>query len=1517
MATLVLGAVGSAIGGSIGGAIFGVSAATIGGFVGSTLGSAVDSWIVSSLTPAQRIEGARLDTLRITSSTEGAVIPRLYGRMRIGGNIIWATDFRERKKTSTQGGGKGGGGPKVKTTEYLYYASFAVALCEGPITGIGRIWADGKLLDTSGLTWRWYPGDEIQTADPFIAATMGMGNTPAYRGTAYVLFEDLPLANFGNRLPQLSFEVFRPLGGEDGAENLIRAVTLIPSAGEFVYATTPIRKGALGTTRSENVHARADAPDLNVALDQLQAALPNLESVSLVVSWFGDDLRAGHCTIRPCIETGEKTTTPQAWRVNGLDRVNAPLVSRDAQDRPVFGGTPADFSVVEAIREIKARGWRVTFYPFLLMDVPSGNTLPTPYSDDASAIGQPALPWRGRITCAPAAGFSGTVDQTAAAAAQVAALFGAAMPSDFTVTGENVAWTGGVDWGLRRMILHYAHLCTVAGGVDAFLIGSEMRGLTTIRAENDTFPAVQAFRDLAADVRGVLGSTTRISYAADWSEYFGHHVTEAGDTAPTDFSGITLSTPILAGDYKVYVPQLVPDFTSGWRLHVYSGGPTIDLADLSLGSSLSQTGPDSQATYYAIHDLWIGDVPLGTELTYTDIMTIQQGSSIGPCNDVLTLYGLTQTKIDSVLPDGLRMASFASVIASRNLIESDPGDHPRSLSYTRDNADIVALRIVLQLEEPYYSGNFDKLVSYSAPVLPLASSEPVTSVFFHLDPLWADPEIGFIGIDNYMPLSDWRDGSAHLDAEAGWPTVYDRAYLQANIEGGEGFDWFYASDADRTAQIRTPVEDGSEGKPWVFRYKDLNAWWSNLHFDRPGGVESGSPTAWIPQSKPIVFTECGCPAIDRGTNQPNVFFDPKSSESAVPYFSRGWRDDAIQRAYYEALLTYWGEAANNPVSTIYSAPMIDLPDCAAWTWDARPYPHFPALTEIWTDGPNWQRGHWLTGRMGGGSLAALVRDLCLRAGLPAAFVDTTGLTGSVEGYILTALESPRASISTLARHFGFDAVESEGQIRFLMRGRGAVVSLTHDDLVAPREGDILELVRAQETELPQALKWQVTRADGDYDTAQVEARRITVDSTRVTSEAFPIAVPPEEAERRCQRALMEAWTARESATFRLPPSRLALDPADVVTLAHDGRQMPLRLVSIADSDARGIEALRQDLESLEVPPGEARPTSPSPVAVFGAPEVTLLDLPQLSEDQAAHQPFVAAFADPWPGDMAVFRSPSTDSFEVLTTFGSSARIGALVSDFHSGPTSRFDLGNALVVDLFSGTLEGVSDLTLFGGANALAVETAPGVWEILQAGITELIAPGRYRLTRLLRGQRGTEGAMGTPAPAGARVVVLDETLAALPIAEGDLGLPWNWRIGPATRPVSDDSYLGTPFTPAGVGFRPFSVAHVEQPWRKPRSPGDLTIRWTRRSRALSADSWGAVEVPLVEEVEAYEVEILDGGTVKRSLTTSTTSAVYAAAEQITDWGVLLGPGDTLDIRIFQLSASVGRGTVKTATLIF
>ena len=147
-------------------------------------------------------------------------------------------------------------------------------------------------------------------------------------------------------------------------------------------------------------------------------------------------------------------------------------------------------------------------------------------------------------------------------------------------------------------MLHYAHLCARAGGVDAFCIGSEMRGLTQIRDSADGYPAVRALCDLAEEVRAILGPDTKIGYAADWSEYFGHQ----------------------------------------------------------------------------------------------------------------------------------------------------PGD-----------------------------GSGD--------------------VLYHLDPLWASPAIDFVGIDNYMPLSDWRDGAGHADAAAG--SIYDLDYLKGNVAGGEGYDWYYADAAGR------------------------------------------------------------------------------------------------------------------------------------------------------------------------------------------------------------------------------------------------------------------------------------------------------------------------------------------------------------------------------------------------------------------------------------------------------------------------------------------------------------------------------------------------------------------------------------------------------------------------------------------------------------------------------------------------------------------------------------------------
>jgi hypothetical protein len=193
MATLLLKVVGTAIGTLLGGP-FG---AAIGGALGGLAGASVDSALLSSMTPNRRVQGPRLQSFPGITAQEGSAIPRLYGRARLGGQIIWATRFREEAITSTSGTGKFGGGG-VEQTEYRYFANFAVGLCEGKIGFVRRVWADGKEIDLSTVTMRVHRGGETQNPDPLIIAKEGASDAPAYRGLAYVVFEDFPLARYGN-----------------------------------------------------------------------------------------------------------------------------------------------------------------------------------------------------------------------------------------------------------------------------------------------------------------------------------------------------------------------------------------------------------------------------------------------------------------------------------------------------------------------------------------------------------------------------------------------------------------------------------------------------------------------------------------------------------------------------------------------------------------------------------------------------------------------------------------------------------------------------------------------------------------------------------------------------------------------------------------------------------------------------------------------------------------------------------------------------------------------------------------------------------------------------------------------------------------------------------------------------------------------------------------------------------------------------------------------------------------------
>ncbi len=1301
-------------GGAIGGAIGGPAGALVGKVIGGAIGAAVDTAVLSSLTPKPHIQGPRLTSVDITAGAEGTPITRLAGRSRLAGQMIWATRFQE-VANETETGPKGGGG---SSTEYTYYANFAVALCEGPVTRIGRIWADGRELDQvdGDVTIRTYLGGEMQAADSLIIDKEGAADAPAYRGIAYIVFEAMNLKDYGRRMPIITAEVYRSVGD---VEPLVRGVALIPGTTEFGYDPKEVlRNASTAKYRVDNRHTLEAESDLMASLDQLQAVAPNCRTVMLVTAWLGTDLRAGTCEIKPKVENKTKFTfAPDyggayQWTVAGLTRANAAVVTT-YQGGPAYGGSPNDASVIECIRELKRRGFTVVLLPFIMMDIATNNALPNPYSDNAATNGQSAYPWRGRITVSPAAGFAGTVDKTAAAKTQIDAFVGAAAVADFAgSSGSTVDYAGPAEWSYRRFILHFAKLAELAGGVDAFAIGSEMIGLTQAR-DGASYPFVDALVTLAADVKGLLASAT-ITYAADWSEYHSHR--------PADGSG---------------------------------------------------------------------------------------------------------------------------------------------------------------------------------------------DVIFNLDPLWSDANIGAVAIDNYLPLSDWRDGTDHLDYSNTGPTsIYDLDYLKVGVEGGEWYDWYYATEADRDAQVRTPITDGAYSKPWVFRNKDIKAWWRNAHYDRPAGTQSASATGWVPESKPVWFTEIGCPAVDKGTNQPNVFYDPKSAESFFPHYSSGARDDAMQRAYLQALIEYWSDNANNPASSVYAGRMIDTDFINVWAWDARMAPSFPQDERAWTDGPNFETGHWISARFGSAPTREMITDLLDRYG----FADYTvePIPGVVDAVVIDRVMSARAVLEGVTPAYLIQAVESEGKLRFSsLVGSPVITDLLPDDLAdqgtAGTPVERWRRMRGQESEIPAAIKLSYGEPTADDQPGEVEARRVGVASQRVGRIAVPAVMPESRARAIAETLLHDVWAARERVEFDLPPAQLAFDPGDVVRFDADDGNGPVtfRIAEIADGAARRVSLTRTDA-SLYAPAAMPRRTrEPGVIPALGPPASVFFDGALLEDGDSPVAGYIAAYSDPWPGGTAFYRSPETTDYALDTILRRAAIMGELNADLYSGPVWRWDRVNELIVDLYSGALSSASDRKVLNGANRIAIENAAGEWEIVQFQTAELTAPNRYKLNLLLRGQRGSEHAMRDPVSAGARVLVLDDIGVRQPtLTADDVGLALNWRIGPASRDVSDSVYDARTVTLNGKGRRPLSPVSLTARWE---ADGDIQLAWIRRTR-IGGDSWNQIEVPLAEDREEYEVEILsaNGLSVVRTVTGLGAPAwAYTVGDQAVDFGTLQ---TAIRYRVYQISATYGRG---------
>lgn len=1290
MATILLSAAGASIGAGFGGTVLGLSGAVIGRAVGATVGRVIDQRLLGS--GSQAVETGRIDRLRIQTAGEGAMVPKVWGQMRLPGHAIWAAPLKET--VQEQGGGAGkGSGPRVK--EYSYSLSAAFAICEGPILGVGRVWADGEEVSPASLNMRVYCGTEDQLPDPCIYAYEG-DSAPAYRGIAYVVVEDLALEPWGNRLPQLTFEVTRQARNGHGLDKLVQAVALIPGTGEYSLATTAVNIDLdLGESSSVNHHTPLAETDFLASLDILGRELPNVGSVSLIVSWFGDDLRVGHCSVKPKVEGQSIDGDEMAWRAGGVARGTAEAVT-EVDGRPIYGGTPADASVIEALKALVASGKNAIFYPFILMEQISGNGKTDPWSGEAH---QPVMPWRGRITSELAPGMPGSPDETAAAATAVRKFFGGAERTHFAWDDGKIVYSGPDEWSYRRFILHYAHLCAAAGGIDSFLIGSEMIGLTQIMGAGNSFPSVSEMCRLAADVRAILGPGVKIGYAADWSEYFGCH-------------------------------------------------------------------------------------------------------------------------------------------------------------------------------------------------------KPNGDVFFHLDELWADVNIDFIGIDNYMPLSDWRE-DAHLDQT--WGRVDNVEYLKANVCGGEGFDWYYADPAHRAAQIRTPIFDGAFGEDWVWRYKDLRGWWSNRHFNRVGGVRSETPTAWVPGRKPIWFTEMGCAALDKATNQPNKFLDAMSSESSLPYFSRGRRDDFIQYAYVRAMTEYWSDAENNPEGS-FGGRMVDVSRAHVWCWDARPYPVFPGRIDVWADGPAWERGHWLNGRAGAVPLADVVAEICDDAGIRD--YDVSGLSGLVRGYSITGGESDRSILQALMVAHGFDAVERDGKLVFRTRDVASAEMLSFGQLAIAEELTQPQIIRASDPEMAGRVRLNHIDAGSDYNICTAEVTLPGDWMAAASDNEFPMSLTRPEGQAVVERWLAESRVSRDTIRFALPPSRSDIGPGDIVGFSEPGHADQRWRIDRLERDGAAI------VEAVRVEPGVYVPSDGTDNSVivrqFHAPSPVwpvIMDLPLMRGNEDPNAPHIAVTSTPWPGSVDVWHTQDEmGGYEYDLQIARRSIMGRTQDILRAARSGVVDRSQALRVRIKGGNLSSVGGRALLNGANLVAIgDGSAQNWELFQFRKAEALNPEIWEISEFLRGQLGTDAVMPQEWPVGSVVVLLNGAARQLPMAPNEIGLERIWRVGPATAAVDDRSYRNIRATVQGIGLRPLSPCQLRRSGRN--------LSWTRRTRSMG-DRWDATDVPLAEAREAYLVQILLGGIVVAEQQTETAS--WRIPDDV--WSVVAGSSEAV-VRIAQISEVFGPGPFARSKL--
>ncbi|OAM76722.1 phage tail baseplate protein, partial [Devosia elaeis] len=578
----------------------------------------------------------------------------------------------------------------------------------------------------------------------------------------------------------------------------------------------------------------------------------------------------------------------------------------------------------------------------------------------------------------------------------------------------------------------------------------------------------------------------------------------------------------------------------------------------------------------------------------------------------------------------------------------------------------------------------------------------------------------------------------------------------------------------------------------------------------PNGVEATILTASDPerfrgpQFAAAWCDEIGCGAVDKGANQPNIFGDAKSAEGGRPYFSSGLPDGLIQRQFLRAHHRHWHDPAKNPPG------MVDVDRLYCWTWDARPYPSFPALEAVWADGPNHGNGHWLTGRLGALASDELAGAIAEDHGCALDAVPAAPLVG---GMVINGPGTARQAIEPVLEISGQVLLARDGVLLARAQGAGPTTMLAPETLAAT-DGPVLARRRGDAAERPGRLSLAHFDRERDYLMANVTALR--PGTGNLLAETLPMVLDGAGARRAAERLLDRRAAAGDRLELALPPDRIALEPGDRIDLPGLA-EGPFEITDIRDGAVRRITASalpRRDAVAagLERPRGGA--AMPAPQV---APVVVAAHLPPLPDDPARSRLLIGAFARPWPGAVRI-ADDSTGA--VLAELTRPLVMGETLGPLAAGPRAVWHRGQALEIALGSGHLADLDEGEVLAGNNRIAVETDSGAWEVIGFARAELVAPRRYRLSLLLRGLDGTEAAIG-PVSAGRRVMVLDGRAATLPVEAHRIGESRSLRCFAGAGDATGRAFVVSPDAGPALPLAPVHPRAVR------REDGAIALSWT------------------------------------------------------------------------------------------